>query len=168
MTTKVKMMSDPVLRQVCGDWSDDAGIDKAALLEEMRETMLAEGGIGLAANQIGYPVKVFILKDESPKGYEAFFNPVLLEVTEPVKFEGEGCLSIPGVTATTERFKYATLRWTDESGTEHSRKFQDMGAFAVQHEMDHLYGILYIDQFGPVKRQLIVSKHKKHVRLVRR
>jgi peptide deformylase len=132
----------------------------------MNETMKAEGGIGLAANQIGHSLRIFILKREAT--YDEYINPKILSKKELVDFEGEACLSIPGVSAITKRYRGLELEWTDKNGTKKSEAFEGLKAFAIQHEMDHLDGKLYIDQFGPVKRSLLLGKHIKYLREMRR
>jgi peptide deformylase len=138
------------------------GATLSNVLNVMNDAMLAENGMGLAANQIGYPIRIFILKKEN--SYEEYINPEVLSQEDLGTFEGEGCLSIPGVSAITKRYRRLRLRWQDRQGTTHEDDFENLQAFAVQHEMDHLNGKLYIDQFGPVKRQLMLSKHRKHLR----
>jgi peptide deformylase len=152
-------------------WQDDPlheTLELMSLLDDMNETMIAENGMGLAANQIGYTLRIFILKDMSGRGFSEYINPEVLSEEELVTFENEGCLSIPGVTAATKRFRKLSLRWQDFQGKTHEGSFEDIGAFAVQHEMDHLDGKLYVDQLGPVMRSLVLKKHKKHVRALRR
>lgn len=151
------------------EWQDDP-IEEfptlEVLLKDMNETMLAENGMGLAANQIGHTVRIFILK--TGEGYSEHINPEVLSQEEIVDFEGEGCLSIPGVTVTTKRFKKLRLKWQDRQGVAHEAFFEDLRAFAVQHEIDHLDGKLYVDQLGPVKRSLVMGKHRKYLRELRR
>lgn len=144
-------------------WEADGLHDIDGLLKEMHETMVAERGIGLAANQIGRSLRIFIKKTEN--GYQEFINPLILSAEEEVAFEGEGCLSIPGAVATTKRFRKLRLQWQDRTGTTHEGSFEDMDAFAIQHEIDHLNGKLYVDQFGPLKRDMVVKKHKKFLKL---
>lgn len=138
--------------------------DLNALLLDMHQTMVAENGMGLAANQVGWLLRIFILKDNSLNGHCEYINPEVMSQEELVDFEGEGCLSIPGVTANTKRFNKLKLVWQDRLGTTHTGDFEGMKAFAVQHEMDHLNGKLYVDQFGPIKKSLVLGKHKKYLR----
>lgn len=164
MPSSVKLIGDAVLRTPCKPLTVDNGLTFIDdLLVEMHDSMKAESGIGLAANQIGHSVRVFILKRED--SYREFINPEILLQEELVDFEGEGCLSIPGAVATTKRFRKLRLKWTDRAGTTIEEDFLDMQAFAVQHEMDHLNGKLYVDQFGPLKREMVVKKHKKFLKL---
>jgi len=165
MPEKVRLVNDPILRKVCEPVNLNI-ISVQGLLDLMEETMKAENGIGLAANQIGHSYMVFILKNED--SYQAYCNPEILSQDELVDFEGEGCLSIPGAMATTKRYRKLTLSWQDQHGVSMQADFQDMKAFAVQHEMDHLHGKLYIDQFGPIKKDVILRKHNKFLRESRR
>lgn len=162
MPEKVRLINDPVLRKPCSEVNPLDMVFIQGLLDSMYDTMVEEQGIGLAANQIGHSVRVFILKDGD--SYKEYINPEIIAQTEPVDFEGEGCLSIPGTSATTKRFKKVTLTWLDKNGIKNQSDFEDLRAFAVQHEMDHLNGKLYVDQFGPMKRTLVLDKHKKYLR----
>ena len=162
--SKIRHLGDAALRTVCKPLTSENGLDSVEdLLLEMHETMTAEQGIGLAANQIGQCVRVFILKDGD--SFKEFINPEIVSQMETVDFQGEGCLSIPGVSAPTKRFRRVNMTWTDRAGRTQEGEFLDMDAFAVQHEMDHLNGKLYIDQFGPVKKEMVVKKHKKFLKL---
>lgn len=166
MPEQVRLLSDPALRKLCSPVNPLDMVFVQGLLDMMSETMVAEQGIGLAANQIGHSVRIFILKEGD--SYKEFINPVILQADDLVAFEGEACLSIPGTSGTTKRYKYIKLFWLDKSGTPQEGEFRDMMAFAVQHEVDHLDGKLYVDQFGPLKRDLTLSKHKKYLKEIRR
>ncbi len=168
MPEQVRLLSDPILRTPCSPLKDTelGGTFIEGLLAMMHDSMKAESGIGLAANQIGISARVFILKKD--EGYEEFINPEIVSQDELVDFEGEACLSIPGTFATTKRYKRLKLTWLDKNGVKLESEFEDMKAFAVQHEIDHLNGKLYNDQFGPVKKTLVVNKHRKHLRQARR
>jgi peptide deformylase len=166
MPEKVRLINDPVLRQKCAPVNALDMVFILGLLDTMHETMVAEQGIGLAANQIGHSVQVFILKRDDT--YDEFINPEILSQEELIDFEGEGCLSIPGTSGTTKRYRKLRLKWQDKHGHFKEDDFADMRAFAVQHEMDHLNGKLYVDQFGPMKRTLVLDKHKKFLREARR
>ena len=164
MPESIRVINDPILRKVCEPVDINAVVlqDLDNLLNTMSATMTAEGGIGLAANQIGRSLRIFILKNET--SYDVYINPEILSAEEPVMFEGEGCLSIPGTSATTKRFKRVKLTWLDIQGTKREDTFEDMKAFSVQHEIDHLDGKLYVDQLGPVRRDLVLSRHRKFLK----
>jgi peptide deformylase len=159
---KIKLLDDPILRQVCIEVPHNMDINN--IIKEMHEAMVDEKGIGIAANQLGYSYRIFLLKSSQEPGYEVFVNPEIISSKDEVDFEGEGCLSIPGTSSTTRRFNALVLKWKDNDSKINERLFEGIDAFAVQHEMDHLNGKLYIDQFGQTKRQLIVSRHKKFLR----
>lgn len=161
MPESVRLIDDPILRAVCAPVDLNLfGVDQ--LLSLMYDAMTAKGGIGIAANQVGHSWRIFILKDNS--SYIAYINPEVVSMEELVQFEGEACLSIPGASATTNRYKRLTLTWQGVDGISISASFQGMDAFAIQHEMDHLNGKLYIDQFGPMRRDMIMRKHRKFLR----
>ena len=163
MSEKVRLITDPVLRKVCEPVDPTADpMFIIGLLEVMNETMRAENGIGLAANQIGHSLRIFILKEG--ESYREYINPEIISQSELVAFKGEACLSIPGTFSTTKRYNHISLTWLDKHGIKIEGNFEDMGAFTVQHEMEHLQGKLYVDQFGPVKRDLVLSKHRKFLK----
>lgn len=164
----VKLLNDPVLRKPCAPLTKENDIDfyVDSLLKDMNDTMEKENGIGLAANQIGHSVRIFILK--TPDGYQEYINPEIVSQDELVDFDNEGCLSIPGTFAKTKRYKKLRLKWVNKLGIKMEDDFTDMQAFAVQHEMDHLDGKLYIDQLGQIKKELVINKHKKFMRLTGR
>lgn len=158
---KVLLISDPILRKRCAEVTAEELTSLQPFLDDMNAAMLKEGGIGLAANQVGVSKRIFILREDS--GYSEFINPEIISQHEMIEFE-EGCLSIPGVMAKTSRNRKVHLTWIDKHGIRKEEQFQDLKAIAIQHEMDHLNGKLYVDQFGPVKRQLILDKHKKFIK----
>lgn len=165
---KVRIIGDPILAQHCTE-IDPTLVDQEdlkRLLLTMAEVMRAENGAGLAANQVGRTCRLFILKNDDGSASE-YINPYITSYQHPVPFE-EGCLSIPGVSAVTTRYNEVLLSWIDRHGLGHRELFTGFKAFAIQHEMDHLNGKLYIDQFGPIKRKLILKKYKKALKKSRR
>ena len=166
MPEKIRLIGDQVLKQRCAEVDPTTDIFLSAmqpLIDSMEETMKEAGGIGLAANQIGRSLRIFILKNDDGTISE-YINPTIVDRKDPVEFEGEACLSIPGASSTTKRYKEITLNWVDKNGLSHTKVFIDLKSFAVQHEIDHLDGKLYVDQFGPVKKSMIIKKHKKYLR----
>jgi peptide deformylase len=133
------------------------------LVDDMIETMYAAPGIGLAAPQVGVPLRVFVV--DLSVGRDAsqlitMINPVFVE-RDGVQLEDEGCLSVPGFTATVLRPARAVVRGLDRSGHEHTREGTGLLARAFQHEMDHLDGTLFVDRLRGIKRDLIVRKIRK-------
>src|SRR5579884_3074357 len=127
MPERVRLINDPVLRKKCADVTGFGYMQP--ILDAMHETMLAENGIGLAANQIGHSLRIFILKRDET--YDEYVNPEILSQEELVDFEGEGCLSIPGTSGTTKRYRKLRLKWQDKNGLFKEDDFVDMRAFAV-------------------------------------
>ena len=133
------------------------------LIADMAETMYDAPGIGLAAPQIGESIRLLIVdigKEQEERSYLAVINP---EIThhEGKQIDEEGCLSIPDLTANVERYKKITLTFQDEDGKMHEIEAEDRFAVVLQHEMDHLDGILFLDHLSPLKRNLYKKKMKK-------
>jgi peptide deformylase len=137
-----------------------------ALIDDMVETMYAAPGVGLAAPQIGVPLRVFVVDLSVGRDATALYtmvNPEWVE-REGMQLEEEGCLSLPGFTATVPRPRRAVVRGLDRTGTPYTIEGADLLARALQHEMDHLDGCLFVDRLRGIKRDLIVRKIKKLAR----
>jgi peptide deformylase len=131
--------------------------DILSYIPEMIKIMNAEGGVGLAANQVGIAKRFFIIKlDEEVK---LIINPTILEIGNTSKYE-EGCLSIPGASAETYRARYIKIKYKDNSFNDVEQEFNGLAAIAIQHEIDHINGKLYIDHLEPMRRLLIANKHR--------
>ena len=150
----------PVLRKKASDINGQYP-DLNALIDNMFETMYDSNGIGLAAPQIGLSIRLFLvdgseIEDIKPKGFkEVFINPVIEEEfgTE-WEFE-EGCLSIPDVRAHVKRKGELTIRYFDRNWNEHIKTFNGMAARIIQHEYDHIEGVLFTDRISPLKRNML-------------
>ena len=134
------------------------------LIDDMLETMYAAPGIGLAAIQVGVPKRIIVLdiasKDE-PKNPMCFINPEIIEKSEINSTYEEGCLSVPGQFAEIDRPSKCYLKYLDYYGQPKEIKAEGMLATCIQHEMDHLEGILFIDYLSKLKRSMIVKKLSK-------
>lgn len=134
------------------------------LIEDMAETMYQAPGIGLAAPQVGESLKLIVVDiTEDPEGekqFQALVNPELI-AHEGKQIDEEGCLSVPELTAKVERFKKITVVYQDPDGAEHELTTEDRFAVVLQHEIDHLNGILFIDHLSPLKRKMYKNKVKK-------
>jgi len=134
------------------------------LIDDMLETMYAAPGIGLAAIQVGVPKRVIVLdiasKDE-PKNPMCFINPEIIEKSETNSSYEEGCLSVPGQFAEIDRPSKCYLKYLDYYGQPKELKAEGMLATCIQHEIDHLEGILFIDYLSKLKRSMIVKKLSK-------
>jgi peptide deformylase len=159
---------DPRLRQVSTP-VEDVNDDVRALVADMFETMYAAPGIGLAAVQVGVPVRLLVIDLQEPEeeGGEpvrdprVFINPEILSHSDQEVPYTEGCLSVPDQYADVERPDRIRARWLDEQGAAHEEDIEGLLAVCLQHEMDHLEGILFIDHLSRLKREMILRKLAK-------
>jgi peptide deformylase len=154
---------DPVLKQVSR--RVDAVTDETrALMDDMLETMYAAPGIGLAAVQVGVPIRVIVMdlaKEDEPKTPQYFVNPEILETVDETQIYEEGCLSVPDFFDEVERPMRVKLRYLDYHGKKIEEWAEGMYAVCIQHEMDHLQGTLFIDHLSRLKRTFAIAKVKK-------
>lgn len=166
MVLPVYLYGHPVLRKEADDIEKDyPGLDK--LIADMFETMYFTEGIGLAAPQIGKSIAVIVidgsvLADEFPECKDSkmvLINPQLevIEDADPVT-RSEGCLSVPGLSENVKRYEHIRLNWLDENFEEHEQEFSGFMARMIQHEYDHLLGVVYTDHIAPIRKQLIRNK----------
>ena len=143
----IRIYGDPVLRQV----ADEAPLDDKVrqLAADMIETMYDAPGRGLAAPQVGEAMRMFVMdchwKDGVARAPRVFINPSFVALSEDQAVNEEGCLSIPGVPVDVTRPASVTMRWTDLEGAAQEQTFEGFEAVCVQHEADHLDGILNVD-----------------------
>ena len=133
------------------------------LLDDMVETMYAAPGIGLAATQLGVPLRAFVIDlsaGRDAKGLIELVNPVWVE-REGMQLEDEGCLSVPGFNATVVRPAWAVVRGFDRHGEPQTIEGRELLARALQHEVDHLEGTVFVDRLRGIKRDLIVRRISK-------
>ncbi len=136
------------------------------LIDDMIETMYAAPGVGLAAPQVGVPLRIFVIDlsvGRDPAGLIVMINPEFVE-RDGMQLEEEGCLSVPGFNATVVRPTRAVVKGLDRAGNEQQREGIGLLARAFQHEMDHLDGTLFVDRLRGIKRDLIVRRIKKLTR----
>lgn len=162
MIYPIVLFGDPVLKKKAKDIPQ--GEDIKELAADMFETMYAASGVGLAAPQIGKPVRLFVvdsspMEDEGVQGLKkVFVNPEILEQEgEPWAFE-EGCLSIPGIREEIKREPGIRIRYFDEDWKEHTETFEGIHARIIQHEYDHIEGVLFTDHISPFKKRLLKGK----------
>ncbi|MFO1017355.1 MAG: peptide deformylase [Hyphomonadaceae bacterium] len=135
-----------------------------ALMDDMLETMYAAPGIGLAAIQIGEPVRIIVMdlaKEGEEKQPRYFVNPEILWASEETLPYEEGCLSVPDVYDDVERPARVKLRYLNYNGEQIEEDADGIFAVCIQHEMDHLEGVLFIDHLSRLKREKALSKVKK-------
>lgn len=162
MIRPIVKYGDAVLRTAARPVQDiDADLDR--LVADMVETMYAAPGVGLAAPQVGVPVRLFVIDvsmGRDPNGLIALFNPEFVE-RQGMQLEEEGCLSVPGFNATVARPEFAVVKGLDLKGNERTIEGKGLLARAFQHEMDHLEGRVFLDRLRGIKRELIVRKIHK-------
>ena len=173
---------DPALKQISKpvEVFDDA---LKTLVADMFETMYDAPGIGLAAIQVGVPLRVVVIdlqerdEESEPEACEddgcghdhtpvklnplVFINPELFDPSEDISVYAEGCLSVPDIFADVERPATVSLRWQDLDGNRHEETMTGIMATCIQHELDHLEGILFIDHLSRLKRQMALKKLEK-------
>jgi peptide deformylase len=139
--------------------------DLRTLIADMFETMYEAEGIGLAAPQVGLGLRVIVV-DVQQEGTEplALVNPRILESSRETDKAEEGCLSIPGVSAGVERPSRVVVEGIDETGHPIRMEAEGLLGRCLQHEIDHLDGILFIDRISPLKRRMVLQKYKRSER----
>jgi peptide deformylase len=162
---------DPVLRQIStpvGTFDDEL----KTLVADMFETMYAAPGIGLAAVQVGEPIRLLVIDLQEPQDPDdpeskivrqprVFVNPEILWHSDNEVPYTEGCLSVPEQYAEVMRPDRIRARWQDEHGNPHEEEIEGLLAVCLQHEMDHLNGVLFIDHLSRLKRDMVLKKLAK-------
>ena len=152
----LRQISKPVLR---------VGKDEQKLMDDMLDTMYSANGIGLAAIQIGVPKRIIVMdisKDENKKEPRYFVNPVIKNRDKIKSTYEEGCLSVPNQFAEIDRPKNCDIEYLDYNGKKKFLKAEGLLATCIQHEMDHLEGILFIDYLSKLKKSMIIKKLSKN------
>jgi len=159
----ILLMGDPILREVAED-VEDFDDELRALVRDMFETMYHADGIGLAAPQIGLGRRVLVIdlrREDEDDGQIALVNPRLTWQSDRTEKQSEGCLSIPGLEEVVERPAEVSVEAHDPDGNPVVLDADDLLARALQHEIDHLDGVLFLDRVSPLKRRMLMKKWKK-------
>jgi len=161
---EIKILGDPVLREPAmevGELDEEVGV----LVRDMLATMYHAEGIGLAAPQVGVSQRVIVVDlrepDEDGVGVVALINPRVVEFGRNKDRAPEGCLSIPGIEEVVERPDTVTVEGLDPDGELVTMTVSGLLSRALQHEIDHLDGILFIDRVSPLKRRMLMKKWQK-------
>ncbi|HYB42772.1 MAG TPA: peptide deformylase [Candidatus Methylomirabilis sp.] len=154
----VRLYGDPVLRKVARP-VDAVTPEIKAIIADMVDSMWDQVGIGLAAPQVGISLRILVM-DDGKRGARALVNPVITERRGSVR-EEEGCLSLPGIFGEVERSKWVRIAALDGEGSPTSFEAQGLQAKVIQHEIDHLDGVLFIDRLPPVTRDRIKKRIQK-------
>ena len=145
--------------------------DLQQLMNDMVETMYAAPGIGLAAIQVGIPKRVIVLDISQKEGIKKpmyFVNPEIIEKSKNLSTYEEGCLSVPGQFAEIDRPQSCHIKYLDYDGQPKELRARGMLATCIQHEMDHLEGVLFIDYLSKLKKTMIIKKLSKQKRTIER
>ena len=164
MTIKA-IITEPnkILRQK-SEVIEKVGKEEQRLMDDMLETMYHAKGIGLAAIQVGVPKRIIVMdisKDQEKKSPMYFVNPVIVNQNLEKSTYEEGCLSVPNFFAEINRPKKCKVKYLDYNGQKKTLKAEGLLATCIQHEMDHLEGILFIDYLSKLKKTMIVKKLSK-------
>jgi len=160
-----KILTEPnkLLRQI-SETVKKVGFDEKKLMDDMLDTMYEAPGIGLAAVQIGVPKRIIVMdvgRDENNKEPRYFVNPVIKNKNKEKSIYEEGCLSVPDQFAEIERPNSCEVEYLDYDGKKQILKAEGLLATCIQHEMDHLEGILFIDYLSKLKKSMIIKKLSK-------
>lgn len=165
MILPIVAYGEPVLNKKAGE-IDKSYPNLPELIANMFETMYEASGVGLAAPQIGLSIRLFIVDaspfeedDENLAGFKkVFINPQILEEEGEEWLFNEGCLSFPGLREDVSRKPVIRMRYEDENFQTHEEQFDGIAARIIQHEYDHIEGVVFVDRLSPLKRQLIKGK----------
>ena len=152
-----------ILRQISQP-VEKVGDAERELMNDMLETMYSANGIGLAAIQIGVPKRIIVMdlsKEENKKLPMYFVNPLIIKKNEEKTIYEEGCLSVPNQFAEIQRSSKCEIEYLDFNGNKQNLQAEGLLATCIQHEMDHLEGILFIDYLSKLKKEMIIKKLSK-------
>ncbi len=158
---EIKEYGEPVLREKAIPVKEITP-EILNFIKDMAETMYADSGVGLAAPQVGVSKRIMVI-DEEEDGLMVLINPMIVK-SEGEVVDEEGCLSIPGVYSQVKRSSKVTVKALNENGDPIEITKEGLTSRALQHEIDHLDGILFIDRIGRMERQMLLNKLKKKKR----
>jgi peptide deformylase len=133
-----------------------------ALGNEMLKTMKENNGVGLAANQVGVDKRIFVMQCDDNKPAYIFINPAINHKSVESDSLDEGCLSVPSIYAPVQRAKSVTLTWNDTKGNSHEKTFDGLESVCVQHELDHLNGIVFIQKLPSARKTMAINKYTQY------
>ncbi|MBL7969212.1 MAG: peptide deformylase [Prolixibacteraceae bacterium] len=163
MIFPVTVFGDPVLRKKAEPITKDFP-DLSGFIQNMFETMYNSDGVGLAAPQVGQAIRVFVLDtthedEDEPAGIKkAFINPVILEKSGDEWVMNEGCLSLPEIREDVVRPETVKIKYVDEKFNEFTEEYSGFTSRVIQHEYDHLEGVMFVDYLNPLKKRILKSK----------
>jgi peptide deformylase len=156
---------DPILRTQLQPFDfSNPSVDPIQLAKDLTETMIANKGMGLAANQVGLPYRVFVLTGQQ---ILACFNPKVVDFSSEEVYINEGCLSYPGLVVKIKRPQEIRVRFTMPNGETRTAKFEGLTARCFLHELDHLNGVVHLERANPIHREKAMRTLKARNRLLR-
>jgi peptide deformylase len=162
MKLEVRILGDPILRQKAAQVGEISDATRK-LIRDMFETMYAEEGVGLAAPQVGVSERIIVVDPHNDEvAAFALINPEIVDTSKETEKGEEGCLSIPGLRDLVERSVRVVVRGTTVEGEPRELELSGLPARIIQHEVDHLDGILFFDRLSPLKRKLLLAKWQKN------
>ena len=170
MLRKILTEPDPILRKKC-EPLEKVDEETKKLMDDMLDTMYAAPGIGLAAIQVGILKRLVVIdisKEEEKKKPIFLINPQIIHQSKNTSVYEEGCLSLPGQFAEIERPAECTIKYLDYNGKEKELKAEGLLATCIQHEVDHLNGVLFIDYLSKLKKDMIIKKLVKQKKEIER
>ena len=170
MLRKILIEPDPILRKKC-EKLEKVDDKLRKLMDDMLDTMYQAPGIGLAAVQIGILKRIVVIdvsKDKNSKNPLFLVNPEIIYKSEKTAVYEEGCLSLPGYFAEIERPAECEIKYIDYHGKENQLKASGLLSTCIQHEIDHLNGVLFIDYLSKLKKDMIIKKLVKHKKEIER
>ncbi|MEG1555076.1 MAG: peptide deformylase, partial [Rikenellaceae bacterium] len=166
MVYPIYVYDSAVLKKIAGTIEKDYQ-DLEQFIKDMFETMYASDGVGLAAPQVGKSIRLFVIDtnpfmDEDKEGIvKVFINAEIIERFGEEEYFNEGCLSVPGINEDVLRYNKIRIKYLDENFVAHEEVFDDVAARVIQHEYDHLEGMLFIEHVSPLRKRLLKSKLMK-------
>lgn len=163
MIYPVTVYGDPVLRKKTEPIAKDFP-DLKVFIQNMFDTMYQSDGVGLAAPQVGKAIRIFVLdttvaeEDEVPGIKKAFINPEILEKSGDEWVMNEGCLSLPEIREDVMRPETVRIKYVDEDFNEYIEQYSGFTSRVIQHEYDHLEGVMFVDYLNPLKKRILKSK----------
>jgi len=163
MIYPITVFGDPVLRKHAEPITKEFE-DLDGFIQNMFETMYNSDGVGLAAPQVGQPIRIFVLDtthndDDEPAGIKkAFINPEILEKSGDEWVMNEGCLSLPEIREDVLRPETIKIKYVDEEFNQHIEEYSGFTSRVIQHEYDHLEGVMFVDYLNPLKKRILKSK----------
>lgn len=152
--------NDPILTTPCEKFDfTNPPLDPIQFSRDLVKLMRDNSGIGLAANQVGVPYRIFAMRSDPNR---VFFNPIIVNLSEEVIALEEGCLTYPGLYVTIKRPRHARIRYTQPSGETVTEQFTGMSARVIQHEIDHLDGIIFYNRANFYHREKALKEWRKN------